>query len=420
MAADDQRRRAPLLAVEFATAAAGTANGVVSVALPWLVLERTGSAAAAGLLAALTAIPLLASSFVAGTIVDRFGRRRVSIASDLASAVSVALLPIVDAAWGLSFGMIAVLAVLGVMLDPVGITARETMLPEAADAARMGRERANGIHEAVWGAAFVVGPGMAGVLISIVGPVNTLLATTAAFVISAAVITLIPVPVPVIPDDSQAGQAGFVGETLQGLRVVWNDRVLRSMAIVMMVLAGLYFPIEAVLLPVYFLAQDAPERLGLLVVAMSGGGIIGALAYGAIGPRFSRRAAFVGSIVCTCVALTPMAFLPPFGIMLGFGVIVGVVAGAIGPLLNLVMQERSPNHLRGRVVGVITSLDYSIGPVGFLGAGAAVDAFGVKATFIAIAGGFLLVSAYAIASPALHELDAPVSPGEGICDTADG
>src|SRR5262245_57118297 len=84
------RRRTPFLLIESATLLSGTGNGVAAVALPWLVLERTGRPAAAGIVAAAAALPMLLSSLVAGAIVDRFGRRRTAVVADLLSAGAVA------------------------------------------------------------------------------------------------------------------------------------------------------------------------------------------------------------------------------------------------------------------------------------------------------------------------------------------
>ena len=122
------------LALETATALGGIANGIATVVFPWLVLERTGSPSAAAAVGALTLLPLLVTSFVSGTIVDLVGRRAVSVASDLLSLVSVAAVPLLDAAIGLGVGWLAALAVLGATFDPAGITAREAMLPDAAGA----------------------------------------------------------------------------------------------------------------------------------------------------------------------------------------------------------------------------------------------------------------------------------------------
>ncbi|HEX2288177.1 MAG TPA: hypothetical protein VHH31_05415, partial [Gaiellaceae bacterium] len=123
------RRLWPLLALETATALGGIANGIASVAFPWLVLELTGDPSAAAAVGAVTLIPLLATSLISGTIVDLVGRRVVSVTSDLLSLMSVAAIPLVDAWIGLGIGWIAALAVLGATFDPAGITAREAMLP---------------------------------------------------------------------------------------------------------------------------------------------------------------------------------------------------------------------------------------------------------------------------------------------------
>ena len=78
----------PLVLLEAATLLSGAGNGAALVLLPWIALERTGEASAAGLLAAATALPLLVSSLLSGTIVDRLGvlgeqpNTRVVLAAD--------------------------------------------------------------------------------------------------------------------------------------------------------------------------------------------------------------------------------------------------------------------------------------------------------------------------------------------------
>ena len=90
------------------------------VAFPWLVLELTGSASAAAAIGAITLLPLLLTSLVSGTLVDMVGRRRVSVTSDVLSLVSVAAIPVLNGLVGLSFGLLAGLAVLGAFFDPAG------------------------------------------------------------------------------------------------------------------------------------------------------------------------------------------------------------------------------------------------------------------------------------------------------------
>ena len=75
------------------------------------------------------AVPQVMFGVLGGAVLDRFNRRDVSIASDIISALSVALLPVVDLLWGLNFAWFAVLGVLGAIGDIPGMTARDTLAP---------------------------------------------------------------------------------------------------------------------------------------------------------------------------------------------------------------------------------------------------------------------------------------------------
>ena len=400
------RRWRPLLALETATLVSAAGNGVALVALPWVVLELTGSATDVGLVAAIAALPLVLSAFIAGTIVDRFGRRRTAVASDVLSGLSVAAIPVAAMLDVLSLGLLLVLAALGAVFDPAGVTARETMLPAAADAAQLKRERVNGVHEAVFGVAFLVGPGLGGLLIAWVGAEATLWATAVGFAASSVATFLVRLPGVVRPGRTEDPRP-FWRDGLDGLLFVWNDHTLRALTILFTVLVGAWVPIEGVILPVYFQAQDAPERLGVVLMAMSVGGIVGALAYGGIGHRVARRSAVILGLVGTALPVVGMAFLPSFWLLVVLGAATGLAYGPINPIANLVLQELAPPHLLGRAIGVLTSLAYASGPLGFLVVGPLIEWIGLRATFLALA---LVLVAVALASPfvrALRTLDAP-------------
>ncbi len=395
-------RGVPLLLLESATALSGIGNGIVIVALPWLILERTGNAAIAGLIAACTALPLLASSVFAGTLVDMVGRRRIAVLSDVLSGLAVLAIPVADVTVGLSVPLLIGLTVVGAVFDPAGLTARETMLPAAARAADWPADRANSVHEAVWGLAYLVGPGLGGVLIGAVGAAGTLWVTGFCFLLSAVLAGFILVAGAGRPQTRppRVGQA-----VLEGLRFVWRDRLLRTLGLLMVGLIVLYLPVEGVVLPVYFQSIDAPQRLGAVIMAMSAGGIIGSLAFGVIVSRVKRRAAFLGGIVLSGLALLAMAFLPPFPLLLAFAALSGLAYGPVNPLANYAMQQRSPEPLRGRVVGLMGSSAYAAGPAGFLLAGPLVQWLGVKPAFLVLASAFLAIAVAACALPVLRELD---------------
>lgn len=401
--------RRPLVLLEAATLLSGAGNGVAMVVLPWIALERTGSAASAGLLAAATALPLLASSLFSGTVVDTLGRRRAAIGADLLSCASVASIPLLDRILDLNLGWLIALAVIGAVFDPAGVTARETMLPGAAERAQLPLERVNGIHEAIWGSAYVLGPGLGGVLIAWVGAVDALWITAAGFAASATMVALLRVPHDAtrISEDS----AGMWHETKQGLAFVRRDPLLLGIAVIAAGLVSVYMPIEGVLLPVHFEALDQPGRLGAIVMAMSLGGIAGALAYSAWGFRFRRSFVFRGALIAATLFVLVLALLPPFPVMVIASLIIGFSYGPVGPIVNLAMQARTPEVMRGRVMGIITSTEYAAGPLGYLVVGAATARFGVEPTFLAVAFVVLGVALLSLAVRSLRELDDLVAPG---------
>lgn len=398
------RRWRPFVVLETSTILSGTANGITLVAFPWLVLESGGDATAVAMIAAAASLPLLVSMLFSGTLIDMLGRRRVAVGSDVLSMISVALVPVLAMTVGLDLWLLALVAVLGAVFDPAGMTSRTTMLPEAARAARLGLERANGIHETAYGVAFLLGPGVGGLLIGLVGSTTTFWATTAAFALSALLMAATPMPGGGRPA-RQARPQGIWRTTRVGLAFIWHDRVLRVLAIVFSAVVALWLPIEGVLLPVHFTQVAQPAQLGLLITAMSAGGVIGSLLYAAWGARISRRTAFVASLVGCSLPVVWMALLPSFPMMLVLGVLTGFGFGAVNPVANLAMQHRAPAEMRGRVVGVMGSAAYAAGPLGYLVAAPLVQSLGVQHTFLVLAVLLLLVSIVSVFLPALRGLD---------------
>lgn len=416
--AAEPRSWRPFVVLETTAVLSGTANGISMVAFPWLVLETTGDASLTAVVAAVTALPLLVSMLFAGTIVDMVGRRAVSVVADLLSLTSVALVPILALTVGLDFGILLAVAALGAVFDPAGLTARETMLPEAARRAGVPLARANGIHESAYGFAYLLGPGIGGVLIGVIGTTTTFWVTAGVFAVSALAMATTRMPGGGRPAKAHRPQ-GLWTSTRDGLRFLWRDRVLRSMAILTSLLVGVWLPIEGVVLPVIFNEMDQPAKLGLLITAMSTGGVIGALGYAAIGHRFRRRPAFVASLILTSIPVLGMAFLPSYGVMLALSVLTGVFFGAINPITNLAMQNRTPEAMRGRVVGVMGSAAYAAGPLGYLVAGPLIEAWGPQPVFILMTSLLLVVSVATAFLPVLRHLDDPAVPGSAAAPHLD-
>ncbi|WP_024449197.1 MFS transporter [Mycolicibacterium iranicum] len=406
---ESRGRRVPLLLILFAALMAGAGNGISIVAFPWLVLQRNGSALDASIVAMAGTLPLLAATLLAGAAVDKLGRRRVSMIADALSAVSVAAVPVLALTFGvdaINVAVLAGLAALGAFFDPAGLTARETMLPEAAQKAGWTLDHANSVYEAIFNLAYIVGPGIGGLLIATLGGINTMWVTAAAFGMSIVAIGVLKLEGAGKPDPSAMSDGVWAG-IIEGLRFVWNNKVLRTLAFVDLAATGLYMPMESVLFPKYFTDRNEPAQLGWVLMALSIGGLIGALGYAVMSKYMKRRTVMLTAVLTLGVAMTVIAFLPPLPVILALCALVGFVYGPIAPIYNYVMQTRAPQHLRGRVVGVMGSLAYAAGPLGLILAGPLADATGLHATFLALSLPMLALGIVAVFLPGLRDLDAP-------------
>ncbi|MGO8962308.1 MAG: MFS transporter, partial [Mycobacterium sp.] len=191
----------------------------------------------------------------------------------------------------------------------------------------------------------------------------------------------------------------------EGMRFVWNLRVLRTLGLIDLAVTALYLPMESVLFPKYFADRHQPAQLGWALMALALGGVAGALGYAVLSRYMRRRPAVLTATLTFGAATAGIAFLPPLPVILLLCAVTGLVYGPIAPIYNYVMQTRAPQRLRGRVVGVMTGLTYAAGPLGLLVAGPLTDAAGLRWTFLALAVPILLIGLIACRLPSLRELD---------------
>ncbi len=397
----------PAILIFFATLMATAGTGISIVAFPWLALQHHDSARDASIVAAAMTLPLVLSTLVAGTAVDFFGRRRVSLVSDSLSCTAVAAVPLIAWSFGadaINVAELAVLAFFSAAFDPAGATARQSMLPEAAARAGWSLDRTNSVYEAILNLAYIVGPGIGGLMIATVGGINTMWVTAGCFGLSFLAIGALRLEGTGKPHHATRPE-GLVSGIGEGLRFVWNLRVLRALGLIDLAVTALYLPMESVLFPKYFTDRHQPAQLGWALMALGAGGVAGALGYAVLSKYTRRRTAVLTATLTFGTATVGIAFLPPLPVILVLCAVTGLVYGPIQPIYNYVMQTRAPHRLRGRVVGVMTGLMYAAGPLGLLVAGPLTDAAGLKVAFLVLAVPILLIGLVACVLPSLRELD---------------
>ena len=374
------------------------------IIIPWLILERTDSPAFAGLVAAISALPGILVSPIGGWMVDHIGRRTVSVGADLLSSLSVAAFPIVAATFGLSNPSILLIAVLGAAFDPAGYTARKTLLTDVAKASDADLNHLNGIHDGIMGVAWILGPAVGAGLIASVGAVNSFWVSAALFIIAALAISFLRVGDAAKESRETAEASGAETDSSMrvGIKTLWDDKVLRTLSVALLIIAAVYLPTEAVVLPTYFEDVDNPSGLGFVISALAAGSAVGSFGYGWISARMKRKTLIRFILLGSAVSIIPMAFLPPLSVSMLAGFLLGLSWGPYNPLISTLVQQRVPAHLQGRVFGVQTAVFYAAPPLGMVLAGLSVESYGIKATYIVLAGVLSVTSILVLLTKALR------------------
>jgi MFS family permease len=404
-----QTRRLPLLALLTANAISQVGDVMATLAIPWFVLQTTGSAARMGMTGAAIGVGTVLAGLFGGPLVDRAGFKRTSVFADLASGTAVALVPLLHTSVGLAFWQLLLLVFLRSLLTTPGRGARRALMPDLARTARMPLERVNAVDEAIQPLSFVIGPPLAGVLIVAIGSSNVLWLDAATFVISALLVTLfMPATSGLTGATSFGGARGYFAELQQGVRFVRGNTLILSLMLVVMVANLLDDPLISVILPVYArTGYGGAASLGLMLGGLGAGWLAGTVLYGAIGHRLPRRITFILSFVAAGpLPYLVLAAMPPLAVAVGAFALAGALGGPLNPLLITVTQEQTPQAVRGRVFGLLRALVVCGTPFGLLLGGFLVEGVGLRPTVIGMGICYLGLTLSMFVNPALRGMEA--------------
>jgi len=395
--------RRPLYALYVADSISLVGNAVAQLAIPWYVLVTTGSPALTGLAVFFNFVPIVLAAFFGGVIVDRLGFRTTSVIADLASAAAVATIPLLHATIGIEIWQLMGLVFIGALLDAPGATARQALFPDVVELAGVRMERASGIRGAIQNGSVLVGGPLGGILVASVGATTALWLNAASFLVSAAIVA-IAIPKARRPLDADP-PGRFFAELAEGMRFIWRNRLIRAIVLTVLLTNFLDAPFPVVMPVLVREAYGSATDLGLMYGVLGGAGLVGSLAYSALGHRLPRRLTFVGCFSVLPVMYLALATLPPFAAALAALALVGFAAGPINPLLFTVSSEVVPTRLRGRVFGATRAGAWASIPLGILLGGVAVQTLGVVSTLFIIGICYLAVTSYGFFNPAFREMD---------------
>ena len=402
------RLRAPFAALLMSHLISVLGTAMSQLAIPWLVLTRTGSPGLTGLVGFAEMAPYVALQILAGPLVDRFGARRTCAAGNAAAALATAAIPLSIQVTGLHVAELAAIVAMAGALRGTADCASNVLVPRTASGGSIAMERAAGLSSTASRAGLLIGTPLGGVLVALVGAPAVVLLDAGTFAVAAVLVAGL-IPDALTPAESPAQDAGYVRQLADGFRFLLADHLLLGIVVMAAITNLLDQGLTSVLAPVWVHRQVGnPAALGLIFGVAGGGSLIGSMAGTLLSTRFPRRLTFgIGYLLAGAPTFAVFALagaLPPVLIVI---LLAATAGGAVNPIIGATLYERTPGALQSRVLGTVMASAWLTIPFGSLLAGASTATLGLRPTLGAAAGIYLITTLAPFVLPAFRCMRRP-------------
>lgn len=368
------------------------------VALPWVVLQLTGSAVAMGTMLMTAAIPRAVLMLMGGAVTDRFSARRILMATASTRAVVVGAVGALLWFHVLQIWHVYVLGLAFGVADAFAMPAGAALMPSLV--ARDQLVRANSTMQTTAQLTTIVGPGPAGVVIKSLGAAWAFLLDAISFLFVIAALWTLPDP----PKSPAASRGPMWRSIVDGIAVVRQDAALSAlMLLAAMINVCVSGPMGVGLALLARTAFGSPSAFGLMVSSAAAGGLTGALAAGIW--KVERRGPFLlaaSTVIGLCVA--SLAFLRSVPALATVLVIMGASAAATNIHLSAWIQGRVDPATRGRVLSVLMLAAIGLLPISYAIAGF-LAAWSLNGMFLIASAGMLIVTAAGAARSGVRAIE---------------
>lgn len=374
-----------------AHATSNLGDGIASIAYPWLASAVTRSPLLIALVMVASRLPWLVFTLPAGVITDRFDRRKIIVAMDIARgflALAVAISVTTQASslpnlnevgkvaaletnWFLYFVLIITALLFG-CAEVLRDNSAQTLLPSVVEEKQL--ESANG---KLWSVEFVmnsfVGPPLGSFILGISIFLPFYFDSTTFFVSAALIATLIPNMKP-IESSKKSEKMNFRAEIKEGFGWLWRHELLRPMAIIL----GALNAIGALTTAVFILfAQEVLQTSVLIFAILGTAGAVGGTLGGILGPKISKRLGSGPSLYLTLLSGPFVSLIIGLSSSWQLFWLLTAISTVFAVLWNVITvslrQSIIPTELLGRVNSVYRFFAWGSIPIGTLIGGALVD-----------------------------------------------
>ncbi len=383
--------------------ASSIGDAVSFTALPLLVLALTGSGFAMGIVGALQALPDLGLGMVAGALADRSDRKRMMLLADLGRAALIALIPISVALDGPTMVVILLVAAPASMLRSFFLAAYTASVPMLVGRSQIGR--ANSYFEAIYSTGYIVGPAIAGVLASTIGPGPTLAIDAVSFALSALGLLFVHGDLRAPPGRPRQH---LVREIREGIDYIVADPTLRTIVLFFGSASIMTAPLVAAL--AVHITRDLgqpPSILGLILAAYGVGTVLGALLTARWIGSGKIGLMLLGGNLGMGLALVVMAGTDEIAVQVVVALLAGISQSLVLITYLTLRTALSPDALLGRIGSTARTISLGLQPIGLLAGGALIDLTSGSVAMAAMGIGVMAVSALFVPVRAIRQASLP-------------
>src|SRR6266536_2893724 len=324
------------------------------MAQSWVMSGLTNKAILLGLVNFAAGLPALALAPTAGSLADRFDKRKILIATQIAQIVLAIGLGFLVMSGRIQIWHIIFFALLLGIAFSYEMPAISALVPELVKHDELAPAIA--LDRSVFHGSRLIGPSLAGFFVAWWGAASAFF--TPAFSFVALIIALISLPKrPTGTAEEEEQRRSGIKE---GFRYVLSNRIILALIALIACNTVFVFPAISVMLPLYVrnVLHLGAESMGGLMAVSGSGAFLGSI--GLLGVARENRLKFMsGNVVAIALGVFLMARSSSF---LLTACAMGVIAIALSMnfgLSNTIVQEHAPAHLRGRVsdlIGMRTTL----------------------------------------------------------------
>jgi MFS family permease len=215
---------------------------------------------------------------------------------------------------------------------------------------------------------------------------------------------LLPRRVGDLAEAAPSGASGWA-QLREGWRVLVGSRFLVATTSLSLLSVLVLASMQALILPVYFTREGEPGLLGLVLSALAAGMLVGGGLYALAGTRGSRRGWFLAGLLGSAAGFVLIGALPSIWVVLAGAAVLGLAAGLFNSVIGVLMVERVPEAVRGRILGTQNAVLTAAPPVGIVFAAVLTEYAGVAVAAALLASVWLIALVVGVAARSLRSLE---------------